>query len=286
MLDPSPKIPSRSAGEEIIVQRFKLVFAGALLALSWGVECQASEGVLEINATCAAIGCFAGDSAGLPVEIVNPGSYRLTSNFVTTDPNQSFISIAVSEVTLDLGGFALKGPNFCLNPVTTACTNLGTGVGIDVTSASNRITIRNGQIEGMGSTCVRMAGGMGQIHGLNIEGCGGDGIFIGFLSNVFDNVVRRCVGSGIRFTGSANIHHNIADLNGQSGYRNDFAALASTTLLADNIATQNGGPGLSLLTGDAYRGNALRANNGGSANPQVTGGTSLGSNLCGNAVCP
>jgi hypothetical protein len=242
--------------------------------------------VLEINATCAAVGCFAGDAAGLPVEIIHPGSYRLTSNLVTTDPNQTLISITSSEVTLDLGGFALKGPNFCLNPVTTPCSQLGTGVGIDVTSDSDRISLRNGQIEGMGNTCVRMAGGMGQIHGLNIEACGGDGIFIGFLSNVFDNVVRRCAGSGIRFTGSANVHHNISDLNGQAGYLNGDVSPISATLLSDNIATQNGGPGLSLRTGDAYRGNALRANNGGSDNPQVTGGLSLGSNLCGNAACP
>jgi hypothetical protein len=268
------------------VRPLRSFFAGGLLALVWGAESQASEGVLEINATCAAVGCFAGDAAGLPVEIIHPGSYRLTSTLVTTDPNQTLISITSSEVTLDLGGFALKGPNFCLNPVTTPCSQLGTGVGIDVTSDSDRISLRNGQIEGMGNTCVRMAGGMGQIHGLNIEACGGDGIFIGFLSNVFDNVVRRCAGSGIRFTGSANVHHNISDLNGQAGYLNGDVSPISATLLSDNIATQNGGPGLSLRTGDAYRGNALRANNGGSDNPQVTGGLSLGSNLCGNAACP
>lgn len=270
----------------VLVFRFQVVLAWVLLGLTWGTASQGSEGLLEINATCAAVGCFAGDSAGLPVQIVNSGSYRLTSNLGTTDPNQTFIAIASSEVTLDLAGFALKGPNFCLNPVTTPCSNLGTGVGVDVTSASNRITIRNGQIEGMGGTCVRLAGGVGQVHGLNIEGCGGDGIFVGFLANVFDNVVRRNAGSGIQFTGSSNIHDNISDFNGQSGFLDGFGDASASTLLADNVATRNGGPGMSLEAGDAYRGNALRGNNGGSANPQVSGGLSLGNNLCGNAACP
>src|SRR5262245_32414033 len=43
----------------------------ALLAL----VASASDGVLEINQTCAAVGCFQGDSAGFPVTINSAGSY-------------------------------------------------------------------------------------------------------------------------------------------------------------------------------------------------------------------
>ena len=51
-----------------------------LLLLTLAAPSLASDGVLEINRTCAAVGCFTGDGPGLPVTILDPGSYRLTSS--------------------------------------------------------------------------------------------------------------------------------------------------------------------------------------------------------------
>jgi hypothetical protein len=53
-----------------------------LLAAAVASRALASDGVLEINHSCAtaAGGCFPGDTAGYPVQITQPGSYRLTSN--------------------------------------------------------------------------------------------------------------------------------------------------------------------------------------------------------------
>ncbi len=51
------------------------------LILALATSAFATDGVLEINQTCAVqTGCFAGDTAGFPVEIDVAGSYRLTSN--------------------------------------------------------------------------------------------------------------------------------------------------------------------------------------------------------------
>ncbi len=43
---------------------------------------------------------------------------------------------------------------------------------------------------------------------------------------------------------------------------------------------------LHSATSSGYRSNVLTENNGGNANPQVSGGTNLGHNLCGFALCP
>ena len=49
----------------------------------------------------------------------------------------------------------------------------------------------------------------------------------------------------------------------------------------------NGGVGLTGSIGTGYGKNVFTENNGGSANPQVSGGVDLGDNVCGtNTTCP
>lgn len=255
-----------------------------LSALLAPAAAQASDGQLEINAACVAGGCFAGDSPGLPVEITVRGSYRLTSGLQTSDPNQTLISIDSDYVTLDLGGFSLDGPNFCQNPPAQPCNNSGTGVGIDVSATSRYVTIRDGHIQGMGSHGVYWNGGTGQIYGLNIDGSGGHGIFVGSNAVVHDNVLRRNALSGVAFGGGNHVRDNIADRNGAAGF---FQGGSSTGgLVVDNTASRNGSFGISVSSETGYRGNSLAANNGDSANPQVNGGVQFGQNVCGSALCP
>ena len=57
----------------------------ALLLLALAGPALAVDGVVEINQTCAVqTGCFSGDTAGYPVTITQPGSYRLTSNLASS----------------------------------------------------------------------------------------------------------------------------------------------------------------------------------------------------------
>ena len=77
------------------------------LGLSAGIA-NASDGVLEINQTCAVqTGCFPGDTAGFPVTITEADrrSYRLTSDLVVPLPSNTGIYLHISSATLDLGGF-------------------------------------------------------------------------------------------------------------------------------------------------------------------------------------
>ena len=81
-----------------------LILAGPALAI---------DGVLEINQTCAVqTGCFAGDTAGFPVTITQPGSYALTGNLDLSAEgvNVSGVAVSTPAVTIDLRGFQIAGP--------------------------------------------------------------------------------------------------------------------------------------------------------------------------------
>jgi hypothetical protein len=82
----------------------------------------AGDGVLEINQSCALVGCFAGDTAGFPVTIAASGSYRLTSNLETTSNG---VTVSGEGVQLDLGGFTVDGAGRCTGTPVTSCAGGG-----------------------------------------------------------------------------------------------------------------------------------------------------------------
>ena len=85
---------------------------------------------------------------GFPILINQAGSYVLTSNISLEDPNLNAIEITVNDVTLDLNGHKIQGPN----------TESGNGFGI---YAANRysITVKNGRIWGFGQRGIFLSSG-------------------------------------------------------------------------------------------------------------------------------
>ena len=145
------------------------VFLSTTFLLTVGAPAWASDGALEINQTCAVeTGCFAGDSAGYPVTISAPGSYRLTSNLaIATDVNG--ILISSSYVTLNLGGFEIAGPGACAGTsLSLDCGGTGAGVGIVGLDVLYGVTVRNGVVRNMRLDGVGV-GGAGSL-GVRIEG--------------------------------------------------------------------------------------------------------------------
>jgi hypothetical protein len=61
-----------------------------------------------------------GDSAGFPVTITQPGSYRLMSN-LSVPAGLDGIVITAPNVTIDLNGYTIAGPNTC-DVVAKTCT--------------------------------------------------------------------------------------------------------------------------------------------------------------------
>lgn len=238
----------------------------------------------EIDQDCAVnTGCFTGDTAGFPVSITEPGSYRLAGNLDVsgeTDPeNASAILIDSPDVSLDLRGFHIQGPVSCSDTPVTGCSHAsGDGDGILVESGHTNVAVGNGTLRGMGrngvmclssSQCridnvavaenrnsgIELAGILGHL----LRGCaatrnGNHGI-------VAHGLIRNChvagnEGWGIfaASTGGNTVVQNTAIRNGSGGIR----GVAST--IADNTVEANEARGITASHGSTVSGNTARDN--------------------------
>jgi hypothetical protein len=91
------------------------------------------DGVTLITQTCA----LSGDTAGFPISITAPGSYRLASNIVVPAGLSGF-NITANNVTLDFGGFNVSS-------LSTATSEHVEGI---VAEGISNIVVRNGSITG------------------------------------------------------------------------------------------------------------------------------------------
>lgn len=115
----------------------KARFSILVVSMTYCFSVFAGDGALEINQTCALYkGCFAGDEAGFPVTITEPGSYILTSSLDVTR-NADGIIIEGNTATLDLNGFGMK-------PVAPSFEGVSTGIYISAWNAE----VRNGYVSG------------------------------------------------------------------------------------------------------------------------------------------
>ncbi len=267
------------------MKRWVTIGATALgLTAAAGLPASASDGVYEINQTCALAGCFPGDSPGFPVSTnVVGGSYVLTSSLSLPSANTSAVSLA-TRATLDLNGFSIEGVTVCTG-IPAVCTGTGSGVGVGAGEGS---TIRNGTIHAMGSTAI-FGDDSVRVENVKIDGNGGDGIYGGYGSTgwrVADCTIEHNGGDGIDLNagsphGSLIIHNSFY---GNGGY----GVQGTGYSLLGNIFDSNASYGFNSNMGNglaSYGQNTFYNNNGGNANPQKLGGQTLGGNYCGSSSC-
>lgn len=249
----------RSAAHAEKATRARTSIATLLILVLDVSSALASDGVLEINQTCAVqTGCFSGDSAGFPVTIdgVAGSSYRLTSNLVVPDQNTDGISISVDHVSIDLAGFEIRGPVVCSGTPIACTPSTGSGNGVEwrFTNQISGHSIRNGSIRGMGGSGIRL-GSEVEISNLRVSSNRLDGISVGARSIVSGNVVIENGRDGVvTFLGSK-ISGNTVHSNGARGITSTFGAVIS-----GNTVNQNGGDGIasssySTITGCSVYGN-------------------------------
>jgi hypothetical protein len=189
----------------------------------------ATDGVLEINQTCAVqTGCFPGDAAGFPVTIDGSAgsSYLLTSDLTVPDANTTGIMVNTSLMTVDLGGHRVTGPVTCTGTTPIVCTPAGTGRGV-VTGPVTGVRIRNGTVTGMGDLGVgtNSAGSIDDVLSFSNAGIG---IFVGPGSTV--------------------------DRSRAAGNGGDGIAGATGVRVTSSVALQNGGDGIDVGDGSTVRG--------------------------------
>lgn len=213
-------------------------------------------------------GVTSGDTAGFPVTISQRGSYKLTSNLRVRTAGVDAIEITKDNVTLDLNGFAIIGPGG------------GGGFGAGVKTLSRQVTVVNGNVLGMA-------------YGLFVNGtlCRIENVSVAQNTLVGIAVGEGCVVSRNRSQGNGSgfLMFSPALLTANTAIWNIGAGIAEGSIyngggsIVSNVIDGNGGVGLSLNTATGYSQNVLSNNNGGGA--QVTGGVSMGGNICSGSLC-
>lgn len=204
-----------------------------------------ADGVLEINQTCALNGgCFAGDSAGFPVEITSPGSYRLTSNLnLTSIPNTIAIQIDGPHVTLDLGGFEIAGPITCTGSGSTLdCGTPGSATGIRLNGGADGTLIRNGTIRNMDSSGVGSSGSSREtLENLRAYNNARNGFSVGNSSIISSCIAVENGDNGFDLGIASVVDRATAEGNGGNGFESP-----QKVVVKNSTTRRNGGRGYNL----------------------------------------
>jgi hypothetical protein len=244
----------------------------------------AVDGVILIDQSRALAGNVTpGDAPGFPVELNQPGSYRLASNLTVSNPNTTAIKINATNVTLDLNGFAIQGVTECgfdSSGTNFACSNTGTGVGVLATNPQDKagsVTVMNGIVQGMGSVGVSVSRLVGNvIRNVTSTGNGASG-FYGF-STLIDGVNASINGGrGIEIS-YGTVTRSSSSTNGGDG------VYAFHALLLGNFVQGNSGYGLNGQDAASVGENMVQANGRGDIGPGLVL-LQVGKNTCGTALC-
>ncbi len=228
-----------------------LILPAALAAaLSAAHPVLAVDGTIEINQSRALAGNVTpGDGPGFPVTIAAGGSYRLTSD-LSPPAGVDGIDVTASHVTLDLNGFKIVSGG------------AGIADGVSLQSVTN-VEVRNGSILGFQR----------------------NGIFTNAATNFIRVIGIRAIGNatiGIDLQGFGGLIDGCTVLDSNTGMR-----VSENSRVTNTIAHGHTSFALVLVGPSGYGGNVFTGNNGGNANPQVSGGFELGTNICGSdTVCP
>jgi len=216
---------------------------------------------------------------GFPIVISQPGSYYLGENITGDASGKPGIKITVSNVTLDLNGFTLRG-------------GLSSGVIVDAGSDTSNLFIHNGTVSGWGgdgiacmANCnyselrdliVNDNGGAGVsvlgsvvLTRVQSQNNGGDGIVVGYFARVSDSLSTRNGGDGIggMYATLVVVTDSVVTMNDGNGIAMFWDAVVSGCEVASNYKDGIVVGGDSLLVGNNLHNNG----SGGYANIHTTG---------------
>ena len=111
-----------------------------------------------------------------PIIITEPGSYYLLYNIdMTAETGTTAITISVSDVTIDLNGYTIRGPGK---------NAPGWSSGIYAANNVDRVTVLNGSVRGWPGYGIQLLGRSSRIKDVKCVANGYDGINVGENSNV------------------------------------------------------------------------------------------------------
>jgi len=193
-------------------------------------------------------GVSAGDGAGYPITISQPGHYVLKSNLMVP-AGLNGIDITASNVTLDLNGYAVIGPGSCsYQSYVVTCTGAAANAGIVAGGSTSNTTLRNGAVMGffMGVHVKN-----GRVSGLTSSQHSGDGFSFGTNFDragvtASDLVAELNAGHGIVASWGGNFDRLVVRRNGGYGFTGSGGTGAEKqVLVSQSVATLNGACGFS-----------------------------------------
>ncbi len=237
----------------------------------------ATDGVIEINqARALAGGVSSCDGPGFPVDLCEPGSYRLTSDLAHPGDLNWVVFIHVPGVTLDLNGFGILGGNTCQYgglgwPTSCAASALTIEAAI---RGGDRTTILNGRV--VGNIAGIHVGAESIVRDVLVTNNGGVGVSVGAgtvvsgvnaISNLGVGLECRagCTASevvatsnsthGIQLLEDGSLTHATAMSNASAGIRvGPNAQLSQFSSVSNGLQGVVAGDGASISTG------AIRSN--------------------------
>ncbi|MBY0401960.1 right-handed parallel beta-helix repeat-containing protein [Myxococcota bacterium] len=266
-----PQSPTRKRTSARSLLRTVLFVPAVLLTLG-AAPVIASDGTLEINETCAVqTGCFAGDAAGYPVTITQPGSYRLTGNLAQPSAATAVLRVQANDVTIDLGGFEIAGTQTCPgNPA--SCAVAGIGWAIDAQSVSGT-SVANGAVRGT-ARGILLADHC-RVDGLRVVETTLSGITAGIGCSITGVVVARNGSNGLQLS-QGTVTDSAAYDNGGTGFSAGFNAT-----ITSSSARRNGGAGIVGNSGSQV-GNCVASENTGTGIVLSVAGTVVASSAYNN----
>lgn len=187
----------------------------------------------------------ANSSTVFPIVITKPGSYRLGSD-VTVPAGVDGIDINAHDVTLDLNGFTVRGPNTCTSSGSTLSCTYSSPSSNGINGFTNHhITVRNGSVRGFGQYGIFLGDGarVEEVNAFENDYAGivlGSGIVVDCVAgsnglgggiNVANGQVRDSIANGNQSAGiyifSGGASNNTANGNGLTGFFGDGYALIS-----------------------------------------------------------
>jgi hypothetical protein len=275
--------------EEHCVKNILLTLVLSTLTLP--LAAHATGGALEINADCAAAGCFAGDAPGYPVEITQGGSYVLTSDLRMPGAVAISILSASTPIDIDLNDHAIDGGGSCTGTPATVCSGAHGVIGIDTSDdAGNAVPlhIHNGVVRGFSANGISLtvAGDGTLLDHLLVAENGGVGVFaessdLQASLRIHDVQVTHNGSWGVYAFGVLDMQGSAIVGNGTQGVT---LGGASGSALTGNRFVRNGGVAIDCGSATCALGqNAFTGNNAktaGTAQYSAPSRADMGGNVC------
>jgi len=188
-------------------------------------------------------------ASDLPLTITEPNSYYLVEDVYFTDAGNHAITIECNDVTIDLMGYTLKGPDS------------GTKSGVYMNGCAN-VEIRNGTIRDFSWTAIYENGSSGSSHRvINIRALSnGDGIILSGNGHMVKDCTAAENGNyGINVGSSSTVTGNTCYDNGSIG----IYANSSGCTVTGNTCCDNGTYGIQIISGNTVIGNTVYSNDAG-----------------------